>query len=402
MDTYISKHPSADGPAFSPSFRHIRMVSIFLLCLTFAVGCAPRAENAGAQGELDNGKTETDRKNERISRLQQQIEAGKAQVEWEPWYQALAEINKSHHAADFHLAAAAERVLYDQTLIDKITDTSVLGDPSRLQGPLVMITDVARQLSSKGIDLLLVPVPPRAAVFPERLGIATPLAEGEAPPLLDWRLRSFFEVLEQQGIEVVDTLPLFLEGRTQPVTGETDPPSQEEHVFRRHDTHWTPYGASLIAEALGTRIRQYPWFAEVTQAQGQATLVESVEWKEMRGNLGMKLIDAGKVELSDPKEWFRARTVLIEGETESMDNRDSPILLMGDSFCLPEHGLPDHLLRNLGFRVDRVSISGGYLSSMLQALRMRDDGMAGKKLVIWVFGYHSLNRWGQWSPMPFV
>jgi alginate O-acetyltransferase complex protein AlgJ len=208
-------------------------------------------------------------------------------------------------------------------------------------------------------------------------------------------------VLEEHGVEVLDVLPTFLQQRNHQVLDKAagNMPRQET-VFRHRDTHWTTFGASLVAKELAQRIRTYPWYADAARSQGQVALNTTQQWVERRGNLGKDLEEDGVLEADSPKERIRIRKVTMAGVQGVSEDRESPILLMGDSFCWPQHGLPNHLLEELGFPIDRVSIAGGYLSSMLQAIRLRGDGMAGKKIVIWVYGYYSLNRWGQWVPTP--
>jgi hypothetical protein len=140
-------------------------LALSLLFLVSQVGC-------GQPDATDNSPAAASA--ERIRHLEEQISAGRGRQGWEPWYEALSKKNRNHIAADFLFFATSERVLYDQALIDRISDTSALEDPSRAEGPLVMILDVARQLKAKDIDLLLMPVPPRAAVYPEHIGIEAP------------------------------------------------------------------------------------------------------------------------------------------------------------------------------------------------------------------------------------
>ena len=79
------------------------------------------------------------------------------------------------------------------------------------------------------------------------------------------------------------------------------------------------------------------------------------------------------------------------GERWSRDDRRSPIVVIGTSYTLPIYGLTDGLLRELGFRVDRVTVAGGDPLLPLRRLRGRSEsGPETKKLVIWVFHAHTL------------
>ena len=74
-------------------------------------------------------------------------------------------------------------------------------------------------------------------------------------------------------------------------------------------------------------------------------------------------------------------------------DRDSPVLLIGDSYTLVFHdpalftkgaGLPDHLALHLGIPVDLVAVMGSAATATRIDLYRRKDELKGKKLVIWV------------------
>lgn len=356
------------------------VVSALLCCLA----CAPAAPPA-----------EEDPAKRRIAELGSQIEAGRAGLPvWRRWYEELATRNQqSFEHEGFFLGRNSERLLYDEPLLDQL-----LGEES---GPLATILHFARQLEESGIDLLMLPVPPRSATHPGRLGIVTPLARGEEPPPLDWRLRELYLTLEDSGVEVVDLLPHFLAAPTRdpldPPPG--GPPAFREEVFSRQDTHWTSYGAELAGRVLGERVRRYPWFAESARRQGRAELLEKTEWAWRRGAIARLMVARNELAPDFPKEPLLVHRVSVRGERWSFSDKDAPVLLMGDSFASPSRGLPDELLAQLGYRIDLVYVPGGSRSSHLKALRLRGDGLAGKRLVIWEFATHTLHHPERWMPI---
>ncbi len=355
-----------------------------------------------ACGVADEPPPEPPTRQERIVRLEAQIEAWRRiEPAWRPWTEGLGELETADHLGEDGLmfGRRKDRVLYQAAAMRGIAEPPPPGEPiDGHVGPLAAIVHFGRQLETLGVDFLLVPVPPRAAVYPDLLGSPTPLAPGEAPPLLDGLLREFYLRLERHGIEVVDLLPSFLEQRFQSVEeglpeGLT---SYRDLIFRRQDDHWSTHGAAVAARVVGERVRRYPWYRETVRRFGRAVLVEETVWRAFHGSIGRRML---KRDPSLPPGAFPQHRVRIEGEEWSFNDRTSPVTLLGDSFSLNQHGFPDHLLRELGYRVDTISVPGGNQSAQLKTLRLRGDRLAGKRLVIWETDVSLLTGQRKWVPV---
>ena len=131
---------------------------------------------------------------------------------------------------------------------------------------------------------------------------------------------------------------------------------------------------------------------------------------EITGDLARLLGDA-----SVPKEALGLRFVGAEGAPGEPvpPDRASPLLLLGDSHTLVFHeggdmhargaGLSDQLALELGFAVDLVGVRGSGATPARINLARRKDGLAGKKLVVWVFGARELTEAAQgWAKVPVV
>jgi len=315
-----------------------------------------------------------------------------------PWLAALPELDRRDRPSPsgFLARASSERVIWDGELIDQVIEP-LPESRQDWRGPLATLVAFADDLRLLKVDLLVVPIPPRAAVLSHEL-----LAEAAEQRLYDGHFRRFLLALEEHGIEVVDLLPVLRRHPHRDFSGELPPGVAifRETVFRRQDSHWTTYGSGQAAAAIAERIRRFAWFAEVAQVQGRARLVSEVEWKRRLGPIARRLQAAARPPAEIEPELYLRRRVRIVGERWSFEDRHSPVLLIGDSFVQPQHGLADHLLEELGFRVDRIGVSGEIPSGALTALAYRGDSLDGKRLVIWVFASYSLNRWRQWQPVP--
>jgi hypothetical protein len=236
--------------------------------------------------------------------------------------------------------------------------------------PLPGILAFRNQLRARGVELLVVPVPAKAALVP----LAVPgLPEGAAANgRLDAASAEFYALLEERGVEVLDLQPLLAA-----VPGEG-------RGFCRNDTHWCGAGIELAAARIAERVRARSWYAEVPKRHYAAERREI----EIEGDLARKLGEA-----PIRREAVRLRFVSEAGAPVA-PSRGSPLLLLGDSLSLVFHeggdlhargaGLPDQLALELGFPVDLVAVRGSGETSARISLARRGD-VASKKLVVWCF-----------------
>ena len=132
--------------------------------------------------------------------------------------------------------------------------------------PIPAIVDFHEQLKKRGIDLLLMPVPPKAAIYPEKILPDVDLHGETAAPFL----ARFYDELRKREIDVVDLAPVFLQNRA----------SEHGPVFCKTDTHWSGLGCVLAAQTIKEKIRE--------KLAGQPRKDYAAEWKEItiKGDLG--------------------------------------------------------------------------------------------------------------------
>lgn len=264
--------------------------------------------------------------------------------------------------------------------------------------PLPAILDFKQQLDQIGVELLVVPVPPKSVVYPERLPVELiPQANG-APPRLDPVHQEFYELLRSQGVDVLDLTPLFLSNREHP----------EGPAYCLQDTHWSGVGCVLAAGRIADEVRRRPWYTDVQRQ------VYRDEWQTITitGDLWS---DLG--EPAPPKEQIRVRRVGgagTDGLTPIALDLNSRIILLGDSHNLVFHaggdmhgngtGLADQLALELGLAVDVVAVRGsGATPARLNLLRraQRTPGYwTRKRLVIWCFAAREFTESDGWQLVP--
>ncbi len=260
--------------------------------------------------------------------------------------------------------------------------------------PLTAIMDFHKQLEGAGIELLLVPVPPKVAVYPDKIYEGSPI---NTAPLrrLDTSLQTFYEMLREHGVEVLDLTDHFMERRD----------SASAPLFCKQDTHWSGLACEMAAEAISTRVGAAEWLEEIPK-QNFATRDFDLT---MTGDLWTELGDP-----SLPKETLSMkRIVSVTEEVAPKDWRESPIVLLGDSHSLVFHvgqdmhtsgaGLADHLAATLGFPMDVVAVRGSGATPARMSLLRRRDNLSGKKLVIWCFTAREFTEaQGGWRPLPVI
>ncbi len=242
--------------------------------------------------------------------------------------------------------------------------------------PLAAIVDFNRQLAAAGVTLLVVPVPAKAAVYPEFLDGEALTTTVEEQAGAQGAHRRFLQVLRSSGVQIVDLQPLFEASR------EGSP------YYCQTDTHWSPAGAALAAGEVAKTIRALPGFV-ATANEGYSAKTEELV---IHGDLAAL---AGMTDSTETLPFTRVSRAEGGQLVPVPVDRKSPVLLMGDSHNLVFHaggdmhatggGLPDHLALELGRAVDLVAVRGSGATTPRINLARRGDQLAGKNVVVWCF-----------------
>ena len=250
--------------------------------------------------------------------------------------------------------------------------------------PLPAIVDFAGQLERLGIGLLVVPVPCKAAIYPEAIG-------GPAAGRLDAADREFYALLREKGFDVLDLTDAFLAEPAKPGAPA---------VYCKTDSHWSPAGCELAAKLIGERIGKPAWLEG--DPDGFATTMEE---REIVGDL-----TGGQ-----GKETVPAR-VVASADGRPLEDPQSPVVLMGDSHCLVFHaggdlhgtgaGLADQLAKELGRPVDVIGARGSGATPerkrLARTARAEPAYLPDKKLVIWSFTAREFTESDGWALVKLV
>ncbi len=249
--------------------------------------------------------------------------------------------------------------------------------------PLPVIQEYAAALKVLGVDLCLVPVPPKAALYPDKL--AAGLTPAEAPSL-----KPFLDKIAALGIQVIDLETLFRRHRAG---------HPEETLYCATDSHWSPRGAELAAAAVAEALAAHPAIAAAPKTTFTTAAPEDLEF---HGDL---LTDAEKAALPPEKLPLRKVTPATTGA--------SPVLVIGDSHCQifrtggamlsTDAGFIDHLAAALSVPIEEISSQASGADQPRADIARRTvrepNFWDTRKIVVWLFTAREFTQ-GKWRPIP--
>lgn len=260
--------------------------------------------------------------------------------------------------------------------------------------PLPVITKYHEELKALGVELLLVPVPAKAAIYPEKFNDKTDI---KSVP----NMSGFYTKLKSAGVNVLDLEAAFKEERTK---------NPDKQLYCATDSHWSPYACQLVAKLVSHHC-QSPPLAIPKAVKDLITLKE--EPLEFHGDL---LTDAQKTAL--PKEklpYVRAGITNSDGTQVStvFSEPSSPVLVIGDShlqvfrkggnMLAALGGFIDHLQVNLACPVEEITMQAGGADGprveIARTTSKNPDFWINKKIVVWLFTAREFTQ-GKWRVIP--
>jgi len=249
------------------------------------------------------------------------------------------------------------------------------------------------QLATRGIRLLVVPVPGKASVYPDMLSARA----APADPRVHAHTQELIASLRTAGVEVVDLFAAFADARAREAhTGGAQ-------LYLPRDTHWTPRGLRLAAATVARQIRDLGWAQPGTVAYD----VEPVVAKRL-GDV-VRMLKTPRIERRFGHDEIRCeRVVRRDTGIRYQDDPAAPVLVLGDSFLrIYERDEPGaagfiaHLARALGQPLASIVNDGGASTLVRQELARKPALLNGERLVVWEFVERDI-RFGMegWQNVP--
>ncbi|HEY3664585.1 MAG TPA: hypothetical protein VGL19_01250, partial [Polyangiaceae bacterium] len=245
-------------------------------------------------------------------------------------------------------------------------------------------------LAKRGIQLVLLPMPDKAAVVSEPLHArGAPSSVAENPDF-----RAFVSELSKNDVAVLDAHERL--------------PRSDQPLYLKQDTHWTPAFMEYIAGDLARYVQK------LAPLPPPATPVSLHSEAQPMTRVG-DIVDMLK--LPDDQSYFQPQTVTVHQVQDAENNAWEPnpkadVLLLGDSFSNifslegmgwgAASGLGPQLSLALGRPVDVIAQndSGAFATrqALARELAAGEDRLAGKRVVIWEFASRELSV-GDWKPI---
>lgn len=264
--------------------------------------------------------------------------------------------------------------------------------------PLPAITQFAADLRTRGIELLIVPVPSKAALLGTSSGKHQPRSA-----IHNASYQQFVKTLRQSQIPVCDLTEILLN-----IEEASRQPTPMSGRYLKSDSHWSPEGMRRAAQVVAAQqlITTLPRPEQRPSWQMIESPVENVG--DTARLLGQSASRGGV-----PAERCDIQRILDQQGADWQPDPAADILLLGDSFTNiysqqelgwgSSAGLAEHLSQILNRPLDRIALNaGGALASrreLLRQLQQGQDRLAGKKLVIWQFAERELSQ-GDWQVLP--
>ncbi len=281
-------------------------------------------------------------------------------------------LNAGSH--DRYTIVGLEKHLFSRGGTDYLLDTDLVqmpaapapdrASPSRA---LDAIVEFNRQLQSRGVDLIYVPVPAREEVYPDKLSAASPIH-----PLVTPQLTQFMEALTEAGVEVVDLREAFLDEREK----------HEELLYPISDVHWGTYGVRRAAAEIAPRLRRYKFEGSMPPVEYSEKIIRLTN----QGNLVTSLPEAARADYP-PFEQDVVQVLNPDG-TPYRSVENSPVLVMGDSFTMSfekqSGSLSAHLAKELQAPVSNLPSKGGGPKVPRLLAEKGAAFLAPRRVLVWV------------------
>ena len=236
-------------------------------------------------------------------------------------------------------------------------------------------------LKARGITLVVMPVPSKATLYPERLVRLKPRSLPNNPGFARFKAE-----LEAEGVRIVDPTEALL------VTKES-----ETLAFLQRDTHWSFQGVRVSAELLAETFEQERLLVdEPSHSPYDHRMVAF----EAFGDLVELLAYADRNPPFEPMAWDARQVIATRENRSPTQDPAAQVLLLGDSFSAvysdpdlglgTRSGLAEQLADLILAPVERIAIPGGGPNRARQALALRPGILDNKRVVIWQFSQRDL------------
>lgn len=257
------------------------------------------------------------------------------------------------------------------------------------KNPLPSILALNKRLKEKDIDFIFIPVPTKLEVYPEYFYPSMPANEDQ---FINPYGRKFIKELCESGIEVIDLLPEF-------IAVKDSLRKENKFLYQKQDTHWTTDGIELTARLISKRIQQCQWYPGISKEKYRIQEINFQQIGDIVSRLDMTDQSKYKTQILTARQILRSNGELYN------DDKNSPVLMMGDSYLgvyqltgCKAAGVSAHVAYNTKFPVYVTMSYGGGPDMIDRIKRMGSTGLKNTKIVIWIMTARDLfNYYNEWK-----
>ncbi len=292
------------------------------------------------------------------------------------------------------------------------------------------------QLKERGITLVVMPVPGKPSVYPDQVTRRADLSPQQLPSAGSFRrsLRTqvrapgqerqfksptldLLDRLQRQGVATVDLFAAFQAVR------QGGGPENGGPLYLARDTHWTPLGAQIAAQAVAAKLSELnldpPTAKEFRTQRITVTrwgdILDMMQIPGLRSAFAPEAVEC--LQVSDPALGPLVPAASARPGTYAYPGQQATVLVLGDSFCRiyqyaeprslgempagaaadragesgPRRLLPgsagfiSHLAFALRSPVDAIVSDGGAATDVRRKLSTDPELLEGKRVVVWEF-----------------
>ena len=236
---------------------------------------------------------------------------------------------------------------------------------------------VRDQLAAQGIELVVVPLPAKADIYREHVSYPA------IPTDLERLYEDFRTVLDKAGIKNIETRAPLLQAKA------------EGQLVLTTDTHWTPFGAEVVADAVG----------ETLGKRDTAYTIADAAPVPREGDLSKFIVTGGLaplVGLGPETVVPREASAPPAASTDIFGPSSIPFVLTGTSYSAnPQWSFGESLKVALGSDVLNLAEEGkGPVAPMRAFLKSETLRDTPPEVVIWEFPVRYLGQTKLWDEAP--
>lgn len=256
--------------------------------------------------------------------------------------------------------------------------------------PLEAILDYHEQVKKQGIELILLPIPPKSMVYSDMLDEKIIFDKNDIKMSYH---SNFYDILRKSGVVVCDLMEVFLEMR-----------QKGQNPFCKTDSHWSPLGIDAAVAKVKSILKDKPWYVSHAKSAFSS--------QEIKVSFRGDLIPPNS---NLQKETLSMKQVLDKNEVIK-PAKDSPILVFGDSHTLifntggdmhaKSCGFASQLALSLGLSVDVYGVKGSGARPARIGLyrkgKKNPNYIKNKKVLIWCFTAREFSESSGWGKIPLL